>query len=322
MDLLLKVTDIRDLTSEIKQFTFVDEGGGELPAFEAGAHIDVHTGNDLWRSYSLANSPDETARYITGILREEGGSGGSRWMHDELSVGDVMEARGPLNDFPLVESAESHLLIAGGIGITPMLAMGYRLESIGADFHLHYCTKTPEGTAFMDDVKEVFGGNLTFHHDGGNPADGIRLDDVLKDQPEGAHVYICGPGGLLNAAREAASHWPDGSVHFELFSSAASGGAAPVHEEGDQPFEVELKSSGQVFTIPADRTILEVLRDEGVDTVYVCEEGWCGTCETGLVSGKVDHRDECLTDDEKATNTKMQICISRALPGERLVLDL
>ncbi len=322
MDLKLKVVGIRNLTPDIKRFELVNADGGSLPAFEAGAHIDFHTDKTHWRSYSLANKPGETDRYVTGILREPQSSGGSKWMHEAVKEGDILEARGPLNDFPLDMSAKSHMLIAGGIGITPMLAMGYALKAAGADFHLHYCTKAPETTAFMDEVKDVFGDNVTFHHDGGDPSKGIKLAEVLKDQPEGAHVYICGPGGLLNAAREAASHWAEGTVHFELFSSAKAPEDIHIHEAGDQPFEVELKSSGEVFTIPADRTILEVLRDAGVDTVYVCEEGWCGTCEVGLVSGKADHRDECLTDDEKEANTKIQICISRALPGERLVLDL
>ena len=323
MDLRLKLVAVRDLTTDIKRFEFVDARGGELPPFEAGAHVDFHVGTNLWRSYSLANSPTETNRYVTGVLYEPNGGGGSKWMHESLREGDLVDARGPLNDFPLDESAASHLLIAGGIGITPMLAMGYRLRDIGAEFHLHYCTKTPEGTAFMDEVNDVFAGHITFHHDGGDPTKGIKLAEVLAEQPQGGHVYICGPGGLLNAAREAASHWTDGSVHFELFSSAASGAAGEVvHQEGDQPFEVEIASSGQVFEIPADRTILEVLRDNGVDVVYVCEEGWCGTCECGVVSGEIDHRDEVLTDDEKDSGTKMQICVSRAKPGSRLVLDL
>ena len=322
-ELELKVTDIRDLTPEIKRFEFVSATGGELPPFEAGAHIDVHTGNDLWRSYSLANNPSETYRYVTGILRELDSGGGSRWMHEELAVGDVIPGRGPLNKFSLDEAAASHLLIAGGIGITPILAMGYRLRDTGARFHLHYCTKAVGQTAFIDEVKEVCGENLTFHHDGGDPSKGIKLTEVLAEQPDGGHVYICGPGGLLKAAREAASHWSSGMVHVELFTSAKSEDEKHAAEEKpNEEFEIEIASSGQVLSVPADQSILDVLRENNLECIYVCEEGWCATCEVGLISGKADHRDEVLTDDEKRANTKIQVCVSRALPGERLVLDL
>lgn len=322
-DLELKVTEICDLIPEIKSFEFVSADGKDLPAFTAGSHIDVHTGNDLWRSYSLANNPTERHQYVTGILYEPQGGGGSKWMHDELSVGDIIKARGPLNKFPLDESAKSHLLIAGGIGITPLMAMGYRLRDSSAEFHLHYCTKSPEQTAFIDEVKKVFGDKLSFHHDGGDPSKGIKLTEVLQKQPDGGHVYICGPGGLLNAARNAASHWSSGTVHFEVFSSTKSGDKKPIDDEQvNEEFEVEISSSGQVLTIPSDKSILEVLLDNDLECIYVCEEGWCGTCEVGLISGKADHRDEVLSDDEKEANTKIQVCISRAIPGERLVLDL
>ena len=244
-------------------------------------------------------------------------------MHDEVKIGDSLAMRAPVNDFPLAMEASHHLLIAGGIGITPMLAMGYALSKAGAEYHLHYCTKTPAETAFMAEVAEVFGDNLTFHHDGGDPAKGIKLGEVLGTRRAGGHVYICGPAGLLNAAREAASAWPAECVHFELFSSAKSGeAAAPGEASQDAEFEIEIASTGQTLSIPVGKSILEVLRDADVDVVFVCEEGWCGTCEVSLLGGKVDHRDEVLDDDEKAANKKMQVCVSRALPGETLILDI
>ena len=179
----LKVADIQELTPNIKMFELKSADGGHLPSWEAGSHIDFQIDEHLRRSYSLANKPGDTERYVTAILREENGGGGSKYMHDQVSIGDeLIIAEPPTNHFPLDEKANSHVLIGGGIGITPLLSMGYRLKDMGANFHLHYCTKSAEETAFYDEVKDVFGDNVTFHHDGGDPANGIKLDDVLGAQ--------------------------------------------------------------------------------------------------------------------------------------------
>ncbi len=323
-DLELKVTDIRDLTSSIRMYELKSAKGGDLPAFEAGAHIDFKLPNGLVRSYSLANDPKERDRYVTAILKDVKGQGGSVWMHDNVKVGDVLTASAPLQNFPLVEDAANSVLLAGGIGITPMLAMGYRLKALGRKLHLHYCTRSPEDTAFMDEVKRVFGKDVTFYHDGGDPSKGIKLNEVFKDYAPGTHLYVCGPGGLLNAVRQAVGHWPDGTVHFELFASAktAEQVAADAVRE-NFAFEVELKRSGVTLTIPADRSILDVMIEEGFGVPYACEEGWCGACVIPMLGGRADHRDEVLSDAEKAANTKIQVCISRAaVPGEKLVLDM
>jgi len=322
-DIQLKVVDIQQLTAGIKKFEFESADGGPLPGWEAGAHVVLVLDAHLHKSYSLANDPGNTEKYVTAVLLEENGAGGSKYMHDVVKVGDVLTAQGPNNYFPLAENGKSHVLIAGGIGITPILAMGRRLKEIGAEMHLHYCTKSAEETAFIDEAGDVFGEHLTFHHDGGDPANGIMLDDVLKDHADGRHLYICGPGGLLNAARSAASHWPDGSVHFELFASSRSDEEIEEaqHHSGDHEFEIELAKTGKTFTVPTDKTIMEVLWDNDVEVMYACEDGWCGNCKTGLLSGKVDHRDEYL--DEKERENHIQVCISRAAPGEtKLVLDL
>ncbi len=318
----LKVADIQQLTDTIKSFDLVSADGGHLPSWEAGSHIDIEIDGHMRRSYSLANQPGDTDHWVTAILREEGSTGGSKFMHDKVSVGDELTiAEPPTNHFSLEEKAASHLLIGGGIGITPLLSMGYRLKDIEADFHLHYCTKSKEDTAFYDKVLEVFGSNgVTFHHDGGDPSQGIKLDDVLSAQKKGQHLYLCGPGGLINAARDVASHWQDGTVHFELFASARSEDEKTEAAEGDQPFEVELKKSGITFTVPADKSIIELLRVNEVDVMYACEEGWCGNCKVGLISGKADHRDEFLDDTDR--ENFIQVCISRAMPGENLVLDI
>lgn len=323
-NLELRVEQIEQLTPDIKSFVLVAQDGTHLPDFDAGAHIDVQTSEGMWRSYSLASDPVDKNYYLTAVLREAEGSGGSKWMHDSVSAGDVLTIREPSNNFPLDEDADEHILIAGGIGITPMLAMIYRLKSIDAKYTLHYCTKTPEATAFMDVIKELCGGDVAFHHDGGDPALGINLNEVLGNRPEGAHLYICGPAGLLNAARDAASHWPLYSVHVELFASALSGKGADGDgdEADDQEFEIELTKSGMTLTVPADKSIMEVLEDNNITVDYVCREGWCATCEVKMLGGKADHRDEVLDDDEKVANERIQICVSRALPGEKLILEI
>jgi len=321
----LKVSDIQQLTTNIKMFELKAVDGGKLPTWEAGSHIDFQIGDHMRRSYSLANKPGDTESYITAILRESDGGGGSKYMHDEVSIGDqLVIVEPPTNHFPLFEEASMHLLIGGGIGITPLRSMGFRLMELGADYHLHYCTKTKEETAFYSDIIEVFGvDRVTFHHDRGNPANGIKLEEVLGAQEEGQHLYICGPSGLIKAARDATGHWRDGTVHFELFASAnmdVKSVEAPSSDDGDQPFEVELKKSGISFTVPADKSIIELLWEHDVDVMYACEDGWCGNCKVGLISGKVDHRDEFLDEDDR--ENFIQVCVSRANPGEKLVLDI
>lgn len=321
-DLDLKVAAIDDLTPKIKRFEFVAADGGGLPTFTAGAHIDIFTGIGLTRSYSLAGDPADASRYVTAILREPMG-GGSAWMHDGVKVGDVLKAAGPTNNFPLDEAAGRHLLIAGGIGITPFLAMGHALRRGEAPYKLEYCTRSPEETAFRNEVQEVFGDHLTFHYDGGDPSKGIDLEATLSERRDDTHLYLCGPVGLLRAAREASAHWPNGTVHYELFSSARSDQErAEVEARPNEAFEIELAQSGLTLTVPADKTILEVLNENGIEVIKVCEEGYCGTCQVSLLGGKADHRDEVLDDDEKAANTLIQVCCSRALPGEKLILDL
>ncbi|MDX1484234.1 MAG: PDR/VanB family oxidoreductase [Alphaproteobacteria bacterium] len=324
-DLELKVTAIEELTPSIKMFEFVNAQGGDLPAFQAGAHIDVRTGAGVIRSYSLCNDPKERHRYVTAVLRETEGGGGSKWMHDELKVGDVVTTSPPLQNFPLDERAPLSILLAGGIGITPLLAMGHRLKAQRLPCHLHYCTKSPEETAFMEEVKALFGDDVTFHHDGGDPSKGIDLKATFAQRPEGAHLYICGPAGLIRAAQEASDHWPEEAVHIELFTSARTEEEAAeiaARSADDEGFEVELARSGQTLTIPPDKSILDVLIDNGFGVPYACEEGWCGACVIDLLGGKADHRDEVLSDAEKESNSKIQVCVSRAKPGEKLVLDL
>ena len=318
----LRVEKIEQLTSDIKSFVLVASDAAKLPNFDAGAHVDIQTGPGQWRSYSLANDPTERAHYLTAVLRDAKGSGGSIWMHDNVSESDVLMIREPSNNFPLDEDADEHILIAGGIGITPMLAMIHRIKAIGAKYTLHYCTKSADQSAFFKDIKALAGDNVIFHHDGGDPAQGIKLDEVLAERPDGAHLYICGPAGLLNATRDAADHWPLYSVHVELFASTLSDKSeSGADTPPDEAFEVELAKSDVTLTVAADKSIMEAMEDAGLQVDYICREGWCATCEVNLLGGEADHRDEVLDDDEKAANTKIQICVSRALPGQKLILD-
>lgn len=322
-DLDLKVTEIEVLTPGIKSFRLAAADGGELPHWTAGAHLVFILDGTMKRSYSLAGDPTDRTSYLTAILREEKGDGGSKYMHDQVAVDDVLRATVPQNNFALVEDAKQSLLIAGGIGITPLLAMGRALRDQGAEYHLHYCTKARTDTAFVAEVEEIFDGRLTFHHDGGDVSKGIKLDTVLTDRPEGAHLYLCGPTGLLNAARDAAGHWPDGTVHFELFSSARTEDEKQALAEAamdDTAFDIVLSQSDKRLTVPSDRSIFEILRDNGILLPSACEEGWCGNCVAAYLEGDIDHRDECLDDEER--KTQLQTCVSRAKPGTTLVLDL
>ena len=315
--LKLRVTRIDAVTPRICCIEFQNADTGELPAFAAGAHIDVELGNGEVRSYSLLNDPKERNRYVLGVLREQSGTGGSDWVHDSLQTGDVLIAQLPSNDFPLDEEGGHHILIAGGIGITPIMSMAARLKSLGQSYALHYCARSPAEAAFGDELTASHGSKLSFHFDGGNPAAGLDLKSLLAVRPPAAHVYVCGPVGLIRAVREAAKGWPEGMVHFELFKGSAKD-TEPV--SNDQPFDIVLKRANLTLTVPADKTILQIVRAAGIKVKTLCTRGTCGTCRVGLVSGKVDHRDEVLDDDEK--ESFLQVCVSRAMPGETLVLDL
>ncbi|MCP1675670.1 vanillate O-demethylase ferredoxin subunit [Natronocella acetinitrilica] len=317
--LKVRVAKVTPETDTIKRFELVALDGGELPAFTAGAHVNVITDAGMARSYSLANDPTERSRYLLGVLREPESRGGSEWMHESVSEGMELEITLPRNNFELREDGRSHVLIAGGVGITPLLSMAHRLKAIGAEFTLHYCTKFAEQTAFREEVSAVCGDRAVFHHDGGDPDEGIQLEQVLMDPPEDGHLYVCGPGGLLQATRMLADafEWPEEHVHFELFSAQRSG-----DELSNDPFTVYLQKSERELEVPADKTLLQVLREAGYEIESFCEEGICSTCETAVVSGNIEHRDDVLSDDEKACNDRMMVCVSRAPAGERVVLDL
>lgn len=313
----LRVTKAEQVTPRIKLFELAGLDGGPLPDFTAGSHIDVELGNGDERSYSLLNDQGETDRYVIAVLREEAGRGGSRWMHDVLRQGDVIRAAAPENDFRLSEAGDHHILIAGGIGITPIIPMAARLHALGREYAIHYCARSEEEAAFAAEIAARHGERARFHYDGGDPGCGLDVRSLLANRPSAAHAYVCGPGGLIKAVREAGRAWPSGTIHFELFKGSNTDLGLDALNE---PFDVICKRTGKRFTIPADRSILDVLKADGFRIRSLCKEGVCGTCRVDLLSGKVDHRDECLDEDEH--DEAIQVCVSRAKPGETLVLDL
>ena len=315
--LTVKVNKITQEAEDIRAFELVDPNGRLLPMFTAGGHIDIELPNGLARQYSLSNDPRDVDRYVIAVLREPAGRGGSAYLHDNVKEGDTLTIGTPRNNFPLHEGARHHILLAGGIGMTPMLAMARELATRGESFEMHYCTRTPAKTAFMAEIKaSSFADKVQFHHDNGNPADGLDIAALLRDVREGAHIYYCGPTGFMHACEQASAHWPRGTVHCEYFSVDTS-----VTHGADEAFQIKIASTGQVFDVPADKSIVDVLRANGYDVETMCEEGICGTCATVMLEGEADHRDFVLDDEEKARGEFIMVCCSRS-KSPMLTLDL
>lgn len=287
------------------------EGGGGLPDFSPGAHIDVHLGGGLVRQYSLTNAPGE-ARYVIGVARDRASRGGSTWLHDKARPGELFSISAPRNAFPLDERASRSVLIAGGIGATPLLAMARRLQALGRAWTLHYAVRSASEAAFLAEF-EALGGDVRLHADA---EQGGLLDvgGIVRTTPAEAHLYCCGPAPMLAAFREAAAGRNPATVHFESFEAAAP-------QAGDADLTVELARSGRTIAVDSDQTILEALEAAGVEVVSSCRNGVCGTCETRVLEGEPDHRDLILSDAEKAAGDTMMICCSRA-KTPRLRLDL
>jgi len=314
---------VRSITREapgIHTYELVDPAGAELVPFTAGSHIDVHLPGGFVRQYSLCNDPGDRHRYVVGVLDVAGGRGGSKAIHRDVRVGDVLTISAPRNNFPLAAHASRHILIAGGIGVTPMIAMVEALSAQGADFTVLYCTRSPDLTAFRDRLApHDAAGRVSFHHDEGDRSRGLDFVAVLREHRPGTHAYCCGPAGLMNAVKAATSHWPDGSVHFEFFAAPPE----PVAQNdggaiGVGTFQVRLASSGAVYAVPPGKSIVDVLRDNGVACETSCEAGVCGTCRTRYLEGVPEHNDFLLNDAEH--EEFVLICCARSR-SDLLVLD-
>ncbi len=305
--------------TDIVCFELVDPQGRELPPFTAGSHIDVEAAPGVVRQYSLCNAPGGRDRYQIGVLREPESRGGSTAMIDTVQAGQDIRVSEPRNHFALEPAASRSILIAGGIGVTPILCMAERLANIGEPFQMHYATRSPDRAAFRARIAaSAFADKVSFHFDDGPAPQKLDLAGVLAAPDPGAHLYVCGPGGLIEAALKTAQAlgWPAANLHREFFAPLDQAEAAPAGQ-----FEVKIASTGQVFTVPPSRSIIAVLRDNGVDVPTSCEEGVCGTCITRVLEGVPEHRDFYLTPGEQAQNDQMTPCCSRSRTP-LLVLDL
>ena len=313
MTLDLIVDDITAVTDRIQMLTLRAAQGEALPPYHAGAHLDFDLGALGSRSYSLVDFdvPDPSPKtYRIAVQREDDGQGGSVYMHG-LTKGTRIKASPPKNDFRLMNGPA--LLLAGGIGVTPMVSFGTALAHRGLDYQFHYTTRSADQTAFAQSLTFQHSDKLSLWHDDGSACD---LAAIIQSTPPNWHIYVCGPKGMIEAVKALATEAgfaPD-RVHFELFG-------APAAQSGDAAFEVEVQSSGDVVTVGPDQTIIEALEEAGIDLVYDCQRGDCGICQTDILDGIPDHRDVVLSDAEKAEGKVMQICVSRA-KSARLVLDL
>jgi vanillate O-demethylase ferredoxin subunit len=300
---------VRALTWEAEDILGIElvplERGASLPPFDAGAHVELHLPNGLVRSYSLVNAPGERHRYVVAVGRDRASRGGSRWLHDSLRVGTVLEVDAPRNQFALDEAAPASVLIAGGIGVTPLVAMAHRLAALGRPWTMHVAARSRAHAAFIDTLRALAAsgaGTLHEHYD--DEAGGV-LDVVaiIAALPADAHVYACGPQPMLAAFEAAAAALPPARVHREYFAAPE----APAAEGG---FTVRLHRSGRDVPVVAGRTILEALREAGVDVLHSCCQGVCGTCEVAVIAGVPEHRDLVLSPAERAANDRIMICCS------------
>lgn len=312
VEVVAKTTEAQDITSLL----LADVDGDALPAFTAGAHIDLETPSGLVRQYSLCNAPSEAGRYRIGVLRDPASRGGSRSVHDDVAAGTRLRISEPKNHFPLVDGDMS-VLIAGGIGVTPILAMAESLAQGQKPFEFHYCSRTAGRTAFVGRIQaSPFAGQVHFHFDDGPAGQRFDIAAALAAPCDGKHLYVCGPKGFMDAVIEGAKTmgWRQECIHFEYFA-----GAAPSTSGND--FDIVVASSGRVIRVQEGVTVVEALRQHGVDVPVSCEQGVCGTCVTRVIDGIPDHRDFYMTDAEHARNDQFTPCCSRSR-SPRLVLDL
>ena len=317
----VRIRQIRYEGRGINSYELTNLSEQPLPPFEAGAHIDIHLKGGVIRQYSLCNPPADRSRYVIAVLKDENGRGGSRAVHENLRAGDVITVSKPRNHFSLVPDARKVILIAGGIGVTPLKAMTHELEARGVAFEMHYCARDPQAAAFgpeLDSMRRA--GRLHYHFDNGEARRRLDIRQLLSHPAPGTHVYYCGPTGFMAACAEAASHWPKGTVHFEHFKApAAQPKRASDSTESVDGCEVTLARTAKTIAIAAGQSLVDALNDAGVAVPTSCCAGLCATCKVRYLEGEVEHNDFILSEQER--QEYLTICVSRPA-SKTLVLDL
>jgi ferredoxin-NADP reductase len=309
------VTNVVDVTDMVKRFHFARADGGSLPTFSGGAHVVVEMRDDgrtRLNPYSLMSSPVDTREYTISVRRDDAGRGGSLFLHGKVKPGDRMVVSYPVNLFSLDLRARKHLMIAGGIGITPFIAQTAQLAATSGNFELHYAFRSASLGAYADALQDRYGRHVNIYRD--DKGEVLPLDRLLSTQPLGTHLYVCGPAGMIGWVRSRAANagWPTETVHFEHFSAPQPG----------KPFDVRLALSGKTIHVGEQESLLEAIEAAGVDPPYLCRGGVCGHCETNVIEadGTFLHNDHWLSDEEHASGRKIMPCVSR-FDGKTLVLE-
>lgn len=314
----VKVEKVTQEADGVRSFVLAKKGLFNLPRYTPGAHIDVHCGEGIIRQYSLCGDPADRRHLMIAVRQVDPSRGGSDLMHKVVEQGDHLEIGAPRNNFPLDEAAAHSVLLAAGIGITPIIAMADRLHRLGKSFALHYFSRGPEHTAFRARLAQGgYAEKVIFHEGLDVQATGQTLDDILDTPVTDGRVYMCGPGPFMDRAETAAKmHWPIDAINLERFAAKPALSGAPT-----KPFTVKLAQRGVTLEVGADETILDVLEAHEIDAAFSCEQGVCGTCVTDVLEGTPEHRDSFLSSKQRSSGKMMCLCVSRALDG-KLVLDL
>lgn len=314
----LRVQEVTSVAENVVAIEFASLGAATLPPFSAGAHIDLHLRSGLVRQYSLCSDPEDTTRYVVAVALDPASRGGSSHIHEHVRGGQVLTVGMPRNNFPLAEDAPATVMVAGGIGITPFVAMARRLAAIGRPWTLYLCARTPERAAFLPELLALRQGRVVPVYDGMPGVASLNLAEVVRQAPAGTHFYCCGPAALMRAFNEATRGLEPHRVHTEWFAAPLDSGQAPVPSAG---FDVKLQRSAKVLHVAESETLLEVLERHGVPIASSCRDGICGTCEVRVLGGTPEHRDLVLSQAEQARGDRMLACVSRCR-GAELVLDL